>query len=69
MAGSHDLGLAVGSSGRQLILPYAAIQTDHDSRHARSFRVHRAAASRVASDTRRNRPPGRGIAVKKLTLS
>jgi hypothetical protein len=26
---------------------------------ARTFRLHRAAASRVASDTRRNRPPGR----------
>jgi hypothetical protein len=26
---------------------------------ARIFRVHRATASRVASDTRRNRPPGR----------
>jgi hypothetical protein len=35
---------------------------------ARTFRVHRATASRVASDTRRNRPVAR-IAMKKLTLS
>ena len=35
---------------------------------ARIFRVHRATASRVASDTRRNRPVAR-IAMKKLTLS
>jgi hypothetical protein len=36
---------------------------------ARSFRVHRATASRVSGDTHRNRPPGRAIAMKKLTLS
>jgi hypothetical protein len=60
-------------------LPYTAIQTGRDSRHARSrprqrryrshLPVHRATASRVAGDTRRNRPPGRAIAMKKLTLS
>jgi NADPH-dependent glutamate synthase beta subunit-like oxidoreductase len=79
MARSNDLGLAVRSNGRQPILPYTAIQTGRDSLAmlaagrtstdiARTFRVHRATASRVASDTRRNRPVAR-IAMKKLTLS
>jgi hypothetical protein len=36
---------------------------------ARIFRVHRATASRVASDTRRNRTAGARIDMKKLTLS
>ena len=67
MARSNDLGLAVRSSGRQPILPYnlngpilamlAAGRASADI--ARIFWVHRATASRVASDTRRNRPPER----------
>jgi hypothetical protein len=36
---------------------------------ARIFRVHRATASRVASDTRRNRTAGAPIDIKKLTRS
>ena len=36
---------------------------------SRTFRVHCAAASRVASDTRRNRTAGAPIDIKKLTRS
>jgi hypothetical protein len=67
MARSNDLGLAVRSNGRQPILPYTAIQTGRDSRHARSrphqhrYRSHLPGAPRHGQPRRqrhpRNRPP------------